>query len=77
MKKTVLRQIGSKARRHCLGAVALILALASPAAFASNPEITEAEPGEAVYCGDPAAMTVDTDGDGKADTVYLYVGQDA
>ncbi|MCH5188069.1 MAG: family 43 glycosylhydrolase, partial [Oscillospiraceae bacterium] len=55
--------------------LAALMLLAFPAS-ASNPEITETEPGAGVYCGDPAATVVDTDGDGEGDTVYLYVGQD-
>ena len=55
----------------CLGA-----ALVCSAAAASNPEITETEPGTRVYCGDPAALVEDTDGDGVGDKVYLYVGHD-
>lgn len=51
--------------------------LFSGAAFASNPEITETAPGEIVYGGDPAALVVDSNGDGEGDTVYLYIGNDA
>ncbi len=55
----------------CLGA-----ALLCSTAMASNPEITETEPGTRVCCGDPAALVEDTDGDGEGDKVYLYVGHD-
>lgn len=54
----------------------LVAALLCTSALASNPEITETEPGQRVYCGDPATLVVDTDGDGKGDKVYLYVGED-
>ena len=55
----------------CIG-----VALLCSTALASNPEITETEPGTRVYCGDPAALVEDTDGDGEGDKVYLYVGHD-
>ncbi len=45
-------------------------------AVASNPEIIQTNSGQRVYCGDPAALTVDTNGDGEDDKVYLYVGED-
>ncbi len=57
-------------------ALAVTMMLSSSAVMASNPEITETTPGQRVYCGDPAALVVDTDGDGEGDTVYLYVGED-
>ena len=57
----------------CLTLAALFICMT---AQASNPEITETEPGKRVYCGDPAALVVDTDGDGEGDKVYLYVGED-
>lgn len=54
----------------------LVAALLCTSALASNPEITETEPGQRVYCGAPAALVVDTDGDGEGDKVYLYEGED-
>lgn len=57
--------------------VMLLLVLFPHVARASNPIIRETKPGKRVYCGDPAAMVVDTDGDGEGDKVYLYVGEDA
>lgn len=59
-----------------LFSLGLAAALLCTSALASNPEITETEPGQRVYCGDPAALVVDTDGDGEGDKVYLYVGED-
>lgn len=54
----------------------LAAAMLCTTALASNPEITETELGKRVYCGDPAALVVDTDSDGEGDKVYLYVGED-
>ena len=59
-----------------LFSLGLAAALLCTSALASNPEITETEPGKRVYCGDPAALVVDTDGDGEGDKVYLYMGED-
>ncbi len=56
--------------------LALIMVFSSLPAMASNPEIWETTSGQRVYCGDPAALVVDTDKDGEGDTVYLYVGED-
>lgn len=57
-------------------ALAVAMIFSSSVAMASNPEITETTPGQRVYCGDPAALVVDTDQDGEGDKVYLYVGED-
>ena len=57
-------------------ALAAVMMLSSSVAMASNPEITQTTPGQRVYCGDPAALVVDTDKDGEGDKVYLYVGED-
>ncbi len=55
---------------------ALAALLLCSAASASNPEICESDPGTLAYTGDPAALVLDSDGDGEEDIVYLFVGHD-